>query len=472
MDPGDVDSWLAAADPLRIPASLIEKYAVRGPRYTSYPTAPHFGPVDLDALYSRWRERNGLSPDPGLSLYVHVPFCRTLCLFCGCHTHVRRDPSRATPYVDDLLGEMEFSGRVVDPARPVRQVALGGGTPNFLLAADMDRLLRGLRERWSLAPGAELSAEIDPRTVTIEQLDLLLEHGFNRLSLGVQDFDPEVLDLVRRTQDGLMVEAVVEHLRSRGCEEINFDLIYGLPGQDESTARALVEETIRLAPTRVALYNYAHVPWIKPHQKKLERTGRLPDAAPKAAIQSVVASGLVRAGYLPVGMDHFARPEDGLARSLLEGTLTRNFMGYTTGRGLDLLAFGASGISAVGSTYAQDDRTLKGWRAAVRSGRSPVVRGFLLEREDEFLRELILELFCNFFVDLRRLSEDWEVDPDEIVGADLERLEPMVRDGLVTVEGGVVEVTPVGRPFIRNICMTFDHHLEKDPAERRYSRTL
>lgn len=471
MDPADLDSWLAAADPRRIPRDLIERYAVRGPRYTSYPTAPHFDAVDLDALYGRWRERNGLEEDRGLSLYVHIPFCRTLCRFCACHTHIRKDPARATPYVDDLLAEMEFVAGIVDPSRLVRQVALGGGTPNFLLAPDLDRLLGGLAGRWSIDPGAELSAEIDPRTVTIEQLDLLLDHGFNRLSLGVQDFDPDVLERVRRTQDGLQVEAVVSHLRSCGCEEINFDLIYGLPGQDERTGRAMAEATLALGPTRIAFYNYAHVPWLKPHQKKLDRFG-LPDPALKAAIQGTVSELLIRGGYLPIGMDHFARPADRLAQALFEGTLTRNFMGYTTGRGLDLVAFGASGISAVGSTYAQDDRTLKGWRAAVRSARSAVVRGFLLDREDEFVRELILDLFCNFRVDLGRLSGRWGVDGERIVEPDLERLVPMIRDGLVVLESGVVEVTPQGRPFIRNICMTFDRYLERDPDERRYSRTL
>ncbi|MBW2260824.1 MAG: oxygen-independent coproporphyrinogen III oxidase [Deltaproteobacteria bacterium] len=470
-DPRDLDAWLRSADPRRIPAGLIEKYAVRGPRYTSYPTAPHFGAVDLDELYGRWRERNALAEDPGLSLYLHIPFCRTLCRFCGCHTHIRRDPARATPYVHDLLAEMDFVGSIVERARPVRQVALGGGTPNFLLPADLERLLGGIEERWRIARDAELSAELDPRTVTREQLDIFLAHGFNRLSLGVQDFDPRVLEAVRRTQDGLQVEAVVDHLRSRGCMEINFDLIYGLPRQDEDTAASMAAKTLELGPTRIALYNYAHVPWLKPHQKKLEPLG-LPDAALKAAIQGTVAEALIKGGYLPIGMDHFARPDDRLARAFFEGTLHRNFMGYTTGRGLDQLAFGASGISGVGSTYAQDDRTLEGWRDAVRSSRSALVRGFLLDPEDEMRRDLILDLFCNFAVDLSALSSRWGLDCPGLVEADLERLEPMIRDGLVREGDGRVEVTLEGRPFIRNVCMTFDRYLEQDPAERRYSRTL
>ncbi len=470
-DPPDIAAWLATADPRRIPAELLRRYETRAPRYTSYPAAPHFGSVDEDELFGRWRERNAMAHDPGLSVYVHIPFCRTLCRFCGCHTHVRKDPSRATPYVDDLMREMDFVLGIVDRARPVRQVALGGGTPNFLSVPDLDRMLSGLRGRFSIAADAELSAELDPRTVTAGQLDLLLGHGFRRLSLGVQDFDPRVLGFIRRATDGLAVEAVVAHARSRGCEEINFDLIYGLPGQNERTAAETARRTLALGPTRIALYNYAHVPWMKPHQKALEKYG-LPDAALKAAIQGTTAEILIRGGYLPIGMDHFARPEDRLARALEQGTLTRNFMGYTTGRGYDLVALGASGISAVGSTYAQDDRTLKGWREAVRAGRSAVVRGFLLSREDEARRDLILDLFCNFKVDLAALSGRWGMDMAACVGEDLDRLAPMVDDGLIRMEGDLVEVTWAGRPFIRNVCMGFDRYLESDPARRRYSRTL
>lgn len=471
MDPEHLQSWLDAADPRRIPADLMKKYAVRGPRYTSYPTAPHFGPVDLDRLYRRWGERNDLDPDPGLSIYIHIPFCRTLCRFCGCHTHVRKDPARATPYVDDLASEMHFVAKVVRTDRPVRQVALGGGTPNFLFVEDMDRLLRTLRTIYSVHPDAELSAEIDPRTVTTRMLDLLVAHGFNRISLGVQDFDSGVLTNIRRPQDGLMVETVVTHLRDAGCEEINFDLVYGLPGQDERTARAMAEATVRFSPTRIALYNYAHVPWMKPHQKALSKLG-LPGPELKARIQGIVAQTLIEDGYLPVGMDHFARPDDRLARALMEGTLTRNFMGYTTGRGLDLLAFGASSISAVGSTYAQDHRTLRPWREAVREGRSAVMRGFLLDPEDELRRELILDLFCNFTVDLEGLGDGRGMDAASVVADDLERLAPLVEDGLVVLDGSEIRVTAAGRPFIRNVCMTFDRYLETDPAQRRYSRTL
>jgi oxygen-independent coproporphyrinogen-3 oxidase len=339
------------------------------------------------------------------------------------------------------------------------------------MVEDLDRLLRGLRAMFSLQADAELSAEIDPRTVTERQLDLLVAHGFNRLSLGVQDFDATVLDNVRRAQDGLQVQTVVAHLRDSGCDEINFDLIYGLPGQDENTARAMAEATIALSPTRIALYNYAHVPWMKPHQKKLERWG-LPDPALKATIQGTVAEALIGAGYIPVGMDHFARPEDRLARALFDGTLNRNFMGYTTGRGLDLAAFGASAISGIGSTYAQNHRTLAEYRSAVRHGRSAVMRGFLLSIEDEIRRELILELFCNFRVDLTGLGRDRGVDVTEIVADDLEALAPMVADGLVLIEDATVKVTAAGRPFVRNVCMTFDRYLENDAGERKYSRTL
>jgi oxygen-independent coproporphyrinogen-3 oxidase len=374
-------------------------------------------------------------------------------------------------YLETLTAEMDLAARVVDPRRPVRQLALGGGSPNFLSPEQMERLLKALAARWALAPGAERSAEIDPRTTTAETLDTLLRFGFNRFSLGIQDFAPQVLERVRRGQGLMQVEEVVGHLRGHGCRAINFDLIYGLPGQNRTSAEATADQVIALRPSRIALYSYAHVPWIHPHQKAVERLG-LPHPDEKAALFLLMMDRFLDAGYRWIGMDHFALPDDPLAVALTERTLRRNFMGYTTGRGLDVLAFGASAISGVGATYAQGDKTLDGYRAAVEGGRLPVVRGFLLSEDDEIRRELIIDLFCNFRVDLEALSERFGIDGVDYFAEDLDRLAPLADDGLVRWTRQAIEVSETGRFFIRNICMTFDRYLESDPAKRAYSRTV
>ena len=462
---------VSSQDPRRIPEQLRRKYDVRGPRYTSYPPANHFGPVDEQELLRRWRARNELADDPGLSLYLHIPFCRRRCLFCGCHTFVAKNAGQAGRYVSALIAEMKLAAGIIDPARPLRQIALGGGTPNFLEAGELDRLLRALHDTWAVQADAEKSVEINPRTATEEKLEVFLEHGFNRFSLGIQDFDPEVLRAVRRDQGLMEVEEVVSHLRGRGVDLLNFDLIYGLPGQELAGCLATADKVIELRPTRIALYSYAHVPWIHGHQRALEKLG-LPGAEAKAEIFLALMDRFLAAGYLPIGMDHFALPEDSLARALQAGTLRRNFMGYTTGRGLDLLACGASAISAVGSTYAQDEKPLPAYLEGVEAGRLPVFRGFLLDRDDEIRRELLLELFCNFRLDLRALGQRFDIDATAYLAGDIERLDPLVRDGLVEIHDETIHVTDIGRFFIRNICMTFDRYLETDGGKRVYSRTI
>lgn len=458
-------------DPRRVDPELRRKYDVRGPRYTSYPPAPHFHPIDPDALFARWAQRNGLADDPGLSLYVHVPFCRSRCLFCGCHTVISRDAAAMDAYVDMVVAEAGLAARLVSPSRPVRQLALGGGTPNALDEAQTDRLLTAIERTWAFAPDAERSVEVDPRTVTPAKLDVFLAHGFNRFSLGVQDFDPDVLAVIRRGQATMQVEEVVGHLRARGCEAINFDLVYGLPGQTPDSFAATADAVVRLHPGRVALYSYAHVPWVQPHQKALERHG-LPDPDVKLALFLAMLDRLEAAGYVAIGLDHFALPEDGLARAFAAGTLRRNFMGYTTCRGTDLLAFGASSISGIGSTYSQDAKGLVDYAQGIEEGRLPVERGYLLTPDDELRRELIIDLFCNFAVDLDALRDRFGEEARRSLDPDLERLAPLAADGLVEVTDAAVTVSPTGRFFVRNVCMTFDRHLGADGGAAVYSRTV
>jgi oxygen-independent coproporphyrinogen-3 oxidase len=458
-------------DPRRIPPSLRMKYDVRGPRYTSYPAATHFHPIPVPDLFDRWAGRNSLTDDPGLSLYLHIPFCRARCVFCGCHSVVPSGGDTVERYVGALGEEMKLASLRVSPRRPVVQVALGGGTPNFLTEDQTDRLLCAVERGWAVSPGAERSVEIDPRTATPGKLDVFLRHGFNRFSLGVQDFDPGVLSAVRRGQDLMQVEEVVAHLRSRGCSAINFDLIYGLPGQDLTSAAATARQVIRLGPSRIALYSYAHVPWIQPRQKSLEKRG-LPDQDAKLALFLVMLDLFQEAGYLAVGMDHFALPGDSLALALKDRSLKRNFMGYTTGRGTDSLAFGASAISSIGAAYSQNAKGLDAYLDGIAAESLPVERGFLLEREDEIRRELIIDLFCNFAVDLAALGERFGIDAADAFSQEISRLQPMADDGLVSLSPEAIRVTETGRFFIRAICMVFDRYLSGDGSLPVYSRTV
>jgi oxygen-independent coproporphyrinogen III oxidase len=450
---------------------LREKYDVRGPRYTSYPPATHFHPVETGEVFERWSARNGIESDPGLSLYFHIPFCRKRCLFCGCHTFVGKKAGALDGYLDALIAEMQLAAGVVDPQRPVHQVAFGGGTPNFLEEEQLERLLGSMETIWRIDDQAELSVEINPRTATPAKLDVFLEHRFNRFSLGIQDFSREVLEVVNRDQGLMEVEEVIGYLRKKGIESINFDLIYGLPGQDPGSCLDTAEKVIALKPSRIALYSYAHVPWLHAHQKALERAG-LPEPDVKASFFLSMMDRFLQAGYVTIGMDHFALPEDPLARALESRTLRRNFMGYTTGRGLDLLGFGASAISSIGSAYSQNEKSLGDYQAGPAEGRLPIARGFLLDRDDEIRRELLLELFCNFHVDLDALGARFGIDAAAYFKEDLGRLDAMAADGLVTWNPQSIEVTGQGRFFIRNICMNFDRYLEKDSTKRVYSRTV
>lgn len=461
----------SAQDPRRVDPALRRRYDVRGPRYTSYPTAPHFGAIDASALHERWRARNDARPDPGLSLYVHLPFCRSRCAFCGCHTFGPQARATVDRYVDTLLQESDLAQRIISPGRLVRQLALGGGTPNYLRPEQLERLLTGLERRWSVAPDAERSVEIDTRSATAGTLDTFLAHGFNRFSLGVQDFDPAVLAHARRGADRMQVAEVVAHLRAAGNEAINFDLVYGLPEQTLGTAALTCERVLQLRPSRIALYSYAHVPWIHPHQEALAAAG-LPDGDAKLALFLSMSDRFLQAGYRAVGMDHFALPDDPLVAALRAGSLRRSFMGYTPGRELDVLALGASAISAVGASYSQNVKELQPYLDAVQAGQLPLLRGFLLSPDDELRRALLLELFCTFRVDLEGLSRRFGLDVTAALRADLERLRPLERDGLVRIGPSTVEATDAGRFFIRNICMTFDRYLEQDPARRGYSRTV
>ncbi|MDD5309602.1 MAG: oxygen-independent coproporphyrinogen III oxidase [Deltaproteobacteria bacterium] len=460
-----------AQDPRHVDPELLRRYDVRGPRYTSYPPANHFADIDAARVAEAWAARRTLEDDKGLALYLHVPFCAARCAFCGCHTATDRTLSEIDLYVDALRSEMEHAADIVSAGRIVRQVAIGGGTPNFLGAGAIERLLAGMDATWRIAKDAERSVEIDPRTATAEKIERFVAHGFNRFSLGVQDLDDSIIGPLRPGANAAHVRRVVGILRANGIEGINFDLIYGLPGQTVETMTRGAEALVELAPTRVALYSYAHVPWLHPHQEALAARG-LPGAKEKLRLFLRVMDVLHAAGYVSIGMDHFARVQDPLARAAANGTLHRNFMGYTTKRGLDLVAFGASGISAVGPVYSQNVKDTAAYLAAIAEGRLPVSRGFFLTRDDEIRRELLLDVFCNFKVDLTALGRRFGIDPAAYFAEDLARLAPMAADGMVEADASRVAVTPRGRFFVRNVCMAFDRHLEAVAGEQLYSRTV
>lgn len=454
--------------PRTVPAELAARYSTSGPRYTSYPTAPQFkAGIEHAVLEQQWRASN--AGNAGLSLYVHIPFCRKRCLYCGCHTTVCHDPVRAERYVQALLKEADRIATIIDPVRSVQQLALGGGTPTFLKPDVMAGLINRLKQVFSFADDGERSIEIDPESVDAHYLDVLLELGFNRFSFGVQDLNPEVQRAIGRVQSEAGLVEKLAHLQQRGCSAINLDLIYGLPLQTPESFGATVMKVVGLRPSRVAVFGYAHVPWVSPHQQPLEKY-HLPSASERLELFGLAYEMFLAAGYRHVGMDHFALPEDELIQALSERSLTRNFMGYTTKRGLDLVGLGASSISAVNHTFAQNEKDVDAYME--RAGTPLWVKGLVLTPEDCLRGEVILELMCNFFLDLAMVEHKYGIDFGRHFAPELAQLAAMEADGLVRVQPGQIEVTQLGRFFIRNICMPFDEYLKLDQPAAKYSKTI
>lgn len=454
---------------LVVPPALVAKYGTRGPRYTSYPTAPQFrADLSRESLAQAWREARS-----DLSLYLHVPFCQVRCTFCGCHVKITRQRGRSTDYVDRLLRELDTAGTLVDLARPLRQVQLGGGTPNFLLPEQMTRLVEGLRARTHPAADAEWGIECDPRTLEESYASMLHDLGFNRFSLGVQDLDPDVMAAVNRAQSLRTVEQVVAMLRARGPVSLNLDLIYGLPRQTEASWSRTLESILLLRPSRLAVFGYAHVPWLKKHQTSLEPLG-LPDAELRTRLAGAAREAFLGAGYVEVGMDHYALPEDELARARHDGTLHRNFMGYTTKRGLDQVAIGTSAISKVGRSFTQDEKDLARWEAEVDAGSMPWERGLVLTDDDLLRADVITELSCNGRVDMDAIGRAHGVDFSRHFARELEALRDMERDGLLAIGPRAIDLTPLGVVLVRNACMVFDAYLAREAGDPlpRYSQTV
>jgi oxygen-independent coproporphyrinogen-3 oxidase len=450
---------------------VLERYNVPGPRYTSYPTAPEwtesFGPADFDQVS---RDSNLPQPGPPLSLYAHLPFCQSLCLFCGCNVVINKNHDVAHPYLQKLKWEIDRISERLDRARPVVQLHWGGGTPTYLSAAQLEDLFSYTRQRFAFSPDAEIGLEVDPRVTTGEQVQTLRRLGFNRISMGIQDFNPLVQKIVHRVQPYAETRALFDLCRELHFESINIDLIYGLPHQTPESFVDSVEKVIDMRPDRVAMFSYAHVPWLKKQQGSFARF--IPQGRDKFRIFRAGIERFTRAGYRYIGLDHFALPEDELCLAQNNRTLHRNFQGYTTKAGADLFGIGVSSISGIGRAYAQNFRDLKAYYEAVDNGILPTMRGFRLSDDDEIRREVINRILCHCVLHKAEIEQRFGIRFDDYFADEIVRLKPLERDGLIELGAEKISVEPLGRIFIRNVGMVFDRYLQKPKEKPVFSKTL
>ncbi|HME90042.1 MAG TPA: oxygen-independent coproporphyrinogen III oxidase [Myxococcaceae bacterium] len=434
-----------------IDAATVTRYDRPGPRYTSYPTAPEWSDQFGRAEYAQKLVEAGRHAAEPLSLYFHIPFCRQMCTFCGCNVVIARDQSRADNYLECLSKEMEVVAALLGERRSFSQLHFGGGTPTFLSEPQLARLWAMIRKHFQPTPLAELAVEVNPLVTSASQLRLLRSFGFNRLSMGVQDFAPEVQQVIHRPQSFELTSTIVAEARRIGFRGINLDLIYGLPLQRPQTWQRTLEQVLKIRPDRLAVYSFAYVPKMKPHQRKLPQEA-MPRGAAKLSLFRNAYNTFVTAGYRPIGMDHFALPEDELAIAQEARTLWRNFQGYTIRSATDVVAFGASSISDVGGAYAQNAHRLADYSASIASSRLATERGIVLSEDDRRRREVITDLMCNFWVDLGAEGAAY-------FAPELEELRELEDEGLLHIDGSEIQLTPLGRVFVRNVAMVFDAYL-------------
>ena len=454
-------------------ADLLAKYDRPGPRYTSYPTAIEFHEGFTPQRYLEKLDEAARAPDEPLSLYVHLPFCRERCSFCGCNVIITQKPGVADAYLDDLEREVALVSDRLGMRKRVVQYHWGGGTPTYLTVEQMRRVWRMFSDRFAFEAGAEIAIEVDPRVTTHRQAELLRELGFNRISMGVQDFDSEVQEAVNRYQTFNQTRDLHLYLRGLGIESINFDFIYGLPHQTPKSFRETITLALELRPDRVACYSYAFVPWIKAHQKAI-RLEDLPPREVKLELFGIAHELFTGAGYRQIGMDHFALESDSLAKAARERTLFRNFMGYTTHPAKDSIGFGVSSIGDLGGAFAQNTKKLNRYKDALDQGLPPIERGFERSRDDEIRRDVIQSLMCNFHLDIRAIERAYGIDFAGYFLESLARLdEGPARHGFVQRSPDEIVVTEAGQLFVRNVCMEFDAYLKGREGEKPiFSRTV
>jgi oxygen-independent coproporphyrinogen-3 oxidase len=452
--------------------ALLRKYGGRGPRYTSYPTADRFVDAFDATTYRHWlAQRNLVGRKRRLGLYVHVPFCDTLCFYCACNKVAAKDRAKGTRYVDALLREAEITSRAVGGGRDVARMHWGGGTPTFLADVDCARLVKGLRDLFGFDSRGEYAIEIDPRRASPERIAMLASLGFNRMSIGVQDFDPEVQRAVNRVQSLEQTRAVIDAGRRHGMKSINMDLILGLPKQTLAGFGNTLDRVIECDPDRIALYAYAHLPAMFAPQRRIHDAD-LPSSELKLELMIRAIERLGEAGYLNIGMDHFAKPTDELAVAQRHGLLVRDFQGYSTGGDCDLLGLGVSSISKVGPTYCQNAKSLEGYYGTLDAGELPVARGMELTTDDLVRRDVIQALACQFTVSREAISIAYLIDFDQYFAPELADLDALVDDGLVEMDDDWISVTPRGRLLVRAVCMVFDKYLRRVEERARYSRVM
>ncbi len=451
---------------------LIRRFDINGPRYTSYPTADRFVEAFDAHAYRRWlgqRTVGGIGKP--LSLYVHIPFCNTICYYCACNKIITKDHGRSAKYLKYVAKEMAMQSACLDGTHNVVQLHFGGGTPTFLSHAEMRALMASIRQHFNLLPNGEYSIEVDPRKVDFETVKLLGELGFNRMSVGVQDFDPAVQQAVNRVQSIEETREVIEAARANGFKSVSVDLIYGLPKQNVISFNRTLEEIIELGPDRLSVYNYAHLPGLFKPQRRINEP-ELPSPDAKLQILSLAIRRLTEAGYVYIGMDHFAKPEDELTVAQRQGRLHRNFQGYSTHAECDLMAFGVSAIGKVGPCYSQNYRTLDEYYDALDRGVLPVMRGLELTPDDLLRRSIIQALMCHFEISIESIEIAHLIDFKQYFAAEIGDLREMEKAGLIKLEDRWITVLPAGRLLVRAIAMVFDRHLRYDRERARYSKVI
>ncbi len=451
---------------------LIRRYDKAGPRYTSYPTAVQFHDGFNEATYHEYAVNSNTLPLKPLSLYVHIPFCDTVCFYCACNKVVTKDRSKAAPYLARLQQEMRLQSALFNPERPVTQLHWGGGTPTFLSHAEMRELMEGIRKNFKLFDddSGEYSIEIDPREMQADTVALLRELGFNRMSLGVQDFDPKVQKAVNRIQSEEQTFRVLENAHSKGFKSVSLDLIYGLPFQSVESFAATLEKILAIKPERLSVFNYAHLPTLFKPQRRINQAD-LPSPAEKLEILQNTINRLIEAGYVYIGMDHFALPDDELALAQRNGTLYRNFQGYSTHADCDLIGLGITSIGKVGDSYSQNVKTLDEYYTLIDGGHLPVFRGVGLSADDKLRRAVITQLICHFNLEFSQIETEYNIDFNQYFSLELAELEKMQADGLLVYNDKRIEILPAGKLLVRNICMIFDAYLREN-KEQRFSKVI
>ncbi|WP_404426219.1 oxygen-independent coproporphyrinogen III oxidase [Thalassospira australica] len=448
--------------------ALYEKYDLRLPRYTSYPTAPHFSASVNGRVFESWL--GDLDPAQPLSLYLHIPWCREMCWFCGCNTKITRQYDPVGNFVLTLRAEIESLLSKLDPAHrfKVSHIHFGGGSPTALKPEDLRAIMADLTDRIDILDDAEVALEMDPRTATPEFINAMADCGFTRASIGIQDFNPFVQRAVNRVQSFELVEDVIARLRAHRISGINVDLMYGLPFQTVDSIIETVDQTVTLNPDRLSVFGYAHVPWMKKHQNLIP-TEALPDTAARWAQYEAIQTQLTSHGYSAIGLDHFARDDDAMAIAQKNGLLHRNFQGYTTDRAEALIGFGPSAISSLPQGYAQNDPALARWQRAVEAGECGIEKGIAVSNEDRIRRDIINELMCNLTVDVAAICADHGTSVDHFTW-EIDRVHAMTQDGIVEVNGTHIYLTESGRPLVRAVCAAFDTYL--DHAHGRHSQAV